>query len=58
MAKELCDTGRTKKRILVTGGNSGIGKALIKKLVDDYDCRVYMGVRHLDKGEDAVDDLC
>jgi len=42
------------KQVLVTGGNSGIGFALCKLLVDNYDCHVYLGSRSYDKGIQAV----
>jgi len=43
-----------KKRILVTGANTGIGLALTKQLVADYGCHVYLGSRSTEKGEKAV----
>ena len=46
-----------KKRILVTGGNTGIGYALCKLLVTEHDCDVYMGSRSVDKGLKAIQAL-
>jgi len=42
------------QRILVTGGNSGIGFALCKQLVSDHGCHVYLGARSVEKGTAAV----
>lgn len=39
------------KRILVTGGNAGIGLALCKQLAIDHKYFVYMGTRNLQRGE-------
>lgn len=41
------------KRILVTGGNDGIGFALCKQLVSQG-CHVYLGARNQEKGDAAV----
>ena len=35
------------KRIVVTGGTSGIGLALCKKLVLEHGCHVYLGARDI-----------
>lgn len=43
------------KRILVTGGNSGIGFALCKQLLSQKGCYVYVGSRNLDRGNTAVE---
>lgn len=45
------------KRIIVTGGNSGIGLALCKQLLVDHGCHVYLCSRSLDKGKAAIDSL-
>lgn len=46
------------KRILVTGGNAGIGFALCRRLLADRDDTfVYLGSRNADKGAAAVDAL-
>jgi len=42
------------KQVLVTGGNSGIGFALCKLLVNNYNCHVYLGSRSFDRGMQAV----
>lgn len=42
------------KRVVVTGGNSGIGLALCKQLAQEDGCYVYLGSRNADKGEKAV----
>lgn len=42
------------KRILVTGGNKGIGFAIVQKLLTDYsDTYVFLGTRILSNGESA-----
>ena len=45
------------KRIVVTGGNSGIGFALCKQLVNEHGCYVYLGSRSLERGTDAVNKI-
>jgi NAD(P)-dependent dehydrogenase (short-subunit alcohol dehydrogenase family) len=47
------------KRVLVTGGNKGIGKAICKKLLEDFDdvC-VIIGSRNVQRGQAAVAELC
>jgi len=42
------------KRVLVTGGNSGIGFALCRQLAADHGCYVYLGARSVAKGQKAV----
>ena len=42
------------KRVLVTGGNSGIGLALCKLLIRDHDCYVYLGSRDASRGATAL----
>ena len=44
------------KKILVTGGNSGIGLALCKQLVADG-CYVYLGSRYKSRGEAALKEI-
>lgn len=39
---------------LVTGGNDGIGLALVKKLLSDNNCSVFLGSRSVERGEKAV----
>ena len=43
------------KRILVTGGNAGIGLALCKQLLIDHGCFVYLCSRNLEKGKVAIE---
>jgi len=42
------------RRIVVTGGNSGIGLALCRQLLVDENCYVYLGSRNADRGIQAV----
>ena len=49
-------TSSMSKHILVTGGNSGIGKALCQQLVE-RGCYVFLGARSEAKGQDAVADI-
>jgi len=42
------------KKVLVTGGNAGIGFALCKQLVGEDECHVYLCSRNEDKGKAAV----
>jgi NAD(P)-dependent dehydrogenase (short-subunit alcohol dehydrogenase family) len=46
--------GTSHNKVLVTGGNSGIGLALCKQLVIDHGCHVFMGSRSLKRGQAAV----
>jgi len=47
------------KRVLVTGGNKGIGKAICQTLLEKYpDVYVILGSRDIGRGEAAVKDLC
>ena len=43
------------KRVLVTGGNGGIGYAMCKLLVLNHGCHVYMGSRSTERGAAAVE---
>jgi NAD(P)-dependent dehydrogenase (short-subunit alcohol dehydrogenase family) len=46
------------KRVLVTGGNKGIGKAVCQRLLEEYDdVHVLLASRDLKRGEQAVEDL-
>ena len=46
------------KRILVTGGNKGIGKAICQKLLKDHpDVHVLLGSRDPGRGERAIQDI-
>mmetsp|Transcript_8608 Transcript_8608/g.25270 ORF Transcript_8608/g.25270 Transcript_8608/m.25270 type:complete len:294 (+) Transcript_8608:48-929(+) len=46
--------GMALRRVLVTGGNTGIGLALCKQLVAEDGCHVYLGSRNAEKGAAAV----
>ena len=39
------------RKVLVTGGNSGIGYALCKQLILENDCYVFMGTRSQERGQ-------
>lgn len=41
-------------KVLVTGGNQGIGFALCKQLALEHDCHVWLSARNPQKGMDAV----
>lgn len=45
------------KKVLVTGGNTGIGFALCKQLVTEHNCHVLLGARSQEKGEAAVEKI-
>ncbi len=45
------------KRVIVTGGNTGIGYALCKLLIVNHGCYVYMGSRDVDRGNAAIQKL-
>jgi len=46
------------KRIVVTGANKGIGKALCEKILSNYsDTYVILGSRDVKRGEDAINDI-
>ena len=45
------------RRVLVTGGNAGIGLALCTKLASEDNCMVYLGARSEEKGRAAVASL-
>ena len=38
------------KKVVVTGGNSGIGLALCEQLATENGCYVYMGSRSAERG--------
>lgn len=44
-------------RILVTGGNQGIGFALCRQLAVDHNCHVYLSARSPEKGLSAVEKI-
>ena len=43
--------------VFVTGGNGGIGAAICKLLVSDRGCKVFMGSRSVEKGQNAVKEM-
>ena len=43
--------------VFVTGGNSGIGAAMCKLLVSERGCKVFMGSRSVEKGQNAVKEM-
>jgi len=46
------------KRILVTGANKGIGKAICERLLKEWkDTHVFLGSRDVQRGEEAVADI-
>ncbi|SPO06432.1 related to retinol dehydrogenase 12 [Cephalotrichum gorgonifer] len=45
------------KVILVTGGNSGLGKESIKQLAKHNPTKIYMGARSVDKAREAILDI-
>ena len=42
------------RRVLVTGGNKGIGRALCRQLAADHGFHVMLGSRDSKRGEEAV----
>ena len=45
------------KAVFITGGNRGIGLELCKKFAFDYNFKVYMGARDLNKAKEAINIL-
>ena len=45
------------KKVVVTGGNTGIGYAICKLCVEKHDCYVYMGSRDEAKGKAAIEQM-
>ena len=43
--------------VFVTGGNAGIGAAICKQLVLDRGCRVFMGSRSMERGQNAMKEM-
>jgi NAD(P)-dependent dehydrogenase (short-subunit alcohol dehydrogenase family) len=50
----VADRPNAGKRILVTGGNAGIGRALCRQLVVEEGCDVLLGSRDVARGKEAV----
>jgi carbonyl reductase 1 len=46
-----------RKRVVVTGGNAGIGFALCKQLLSEDNCFVYLGARSQERGAAAVEEI-
>ncbi|KAJ1438107.1 hypothetical protein B484DRAFT_324312 [Ochromonadaceae sp. CCMP2298] len=54
----ICSVLAMSRKILVTGGNQGIGKAICQKILTDFpDCHVFLGSRDAAKGEAAVSSI-
>lgn len=51
------ESGPCARRVVVTGGNAGIGLALCKQLLVDDACHVYLCSRSLERGQAAVDTI-
>lgn len=45
------------KKVVVTGGNAGIGFALCQQLIVEHGCYVFMGSRSVERGEAAIKSL-
>ena len=45
------------KKVLVTGGNAGIGYALCKQIILENNCYVFMGTRNQERGQKAIDEM-
>lgn len=43
--------------VFVTGGNAGIGAAICKQLVLDRGCRVFLGSRSMERGQNAIKEM-
>ena len=43
--------------VFVTGGNAGIGAAICKLLVLERGCKVFMGSRSVEKGQNAIKEM-
>ena len=56
-AASMASIDAKKKTILVTGANAGIGLALVKLLVQDHGCRVFLGSRSVERGEAALKEI-
>ena len=45
------------KRVVITGGNQGIGFATCKLCIEKYGCYVYMGSRNVERGKAAIEQM-
>ena len=43
--------------VFVTGGNAGIGAAICKQLVLDRGCKVFLGSRSMERGQNAIKEM-
>jgi len=55
--KDIVMVSSEAKKVVVTGGNAGIGFALCKQLIVDHGCYIFMGSRSLERGEAALKSL-
>mmetsp|Transcript_17246 Transcript_17246/g.22413 ORF Transcript_17246/g.22413 Transcript_17246/m.22413 type:complete len:307 (-) Transcript_17246:173-1093(-) len=59
IATPAISMSKARKKVLVTGGNKGIGKAICQALLEKYpDVHVILGSRDLSRGEAASKDIC
>jgi NAD(P)-dependent dehydrogenase (short-subunit alcohol dehydrogenase family) len=57
-AMSTAPTTNTMRRVLVTGANKGIGKAICERLLTEWkDTHVLLASRDLQRGEEAIQDL-
>lgn len=54
LAPDISGMALAAPRVLVTGGNKGIGRALCKQLVRDHGFSVFLGSRDESRGEQAI----
>ena len=50
----MVEAAQQQRRVLVTGGNTGIGYAICKLCIEKHGCYVYMGSRDEAKGKAAI----
>ena len=51
----MVEGAQQQKKVVVTGGNTGIGYAICKLCIEKYGCYVYMGSRDENKGKAAIE---